>query len=56
MSPPQTVTAAMLEVPCRPGEVWDTAIGHDDGCLALKGHGLRACDCEIVSLRARRVV
>jgi hypothetical protein len=45
----------MLEMPVRPGEVWDTGIGHDDGCLALKGHGLRSCSCEIVRLEARRV-
>jgi hypothetical protein len=53
--PVETVTAAMLTVPARPGEVWSTEIAHDDGCLALKGHGLRSCSCEVVWLEARRV-
>ena len=53
--PVAAVTAATLAIPAGPGEVWSTAIAHDDGCLALKGHGLRACDCELVELEARRV-
>jgi hypothetical protein len=53
--PERAVCAALLEVPFNRGEVWTTDIQHDDGCLTLRGHGLRACSCEIVELKARRV-
>jgi hypothetical protein len=52
--PVGNLTAALLEIKVRPGEVWDCAIGHDDGCPALR-HGIRACDCEVVRLEARRM-
>jgi hypothetical protein len=52
--PVEAVCTALLEMPTHAGEVWSTGIAHDDGCLALR-HGLRACDCEIVKLTARRV-
>ncbi len=53
--PVASLTTAMLEMPVRPGEIWDLGIGHDDGCPALRWQRLDACDCEIVSLDGRRV-
>jgi hypothetical protein len=40
-------------VPAKPGQVWEVGISHDVGCAALR-LGLRACDCEIVQIRAER--
>jgi hypothetical protein len=54
--PVEALAAALTDddIPVGAGEVWDLGIGHDDGCPAAK-HGMHACDCEIVSLRATRL-
>ena len=46
---------AVDSLPTDRGQVWTTAVHHDQGCPALDTGPIAICTCEIVEIAARRV-